>query len=152
MYQPQSVAISDVRGVTTCGLGYEGETVFKKLILILGGLTFVTGADAHFISGALRAPASATNRWKTTCAVGTAKLAYTLKKRSAVVPKVTVSKGRLSQVTPAGESGELVAGKGTYLLVVSKEAAIKGTALYELDTHCEDNAGNHTRQTEPRRQ
>ncbi|CAG7856126.1 hypothetical protein MCAMS1_00501 [biofilm metagenome] len=130
----------------------------KNATLIFGLLMaagFSTTASAHDYGGTLGSAASATDKFYITCAAGTAKFTYQIR-RNAGTPKVaaksTVPVGAVTTATKTGTFSPLITvntSSGAKFFQVNKNPAASGTNSYTLRMHCYDANNLHDPNDQP---
>ena len=128
----------------------------KKLIFgLLLAAGFSTSAMAHDYGGTLGSAAFATDKFYISCAAGTAKITYQIRRNSGT-PKVrTNSYSPLGAATTASVTGTfsplvtLNTGSGAKFFQVNKNPAATGTNSYTLRMHCYDANNLHDPNDQP---
>lgn len=116
---------------------------------------FSSAAFAHDYTGTLGAATTATDKFYISCAAGTAKFTYQIR-RNAGTPNVraqsTSPAGAATTSSGTGTFSPLITvntGSGAKFFQVNKNPAATGTDSYTLRMHCWDTAGNHNPDDQP---
>lgn len=136
----------------------------KKITLLTGLLVaagFSSVASAHFYNGTLGTLATATDKFYITCATGTAKITYRVKRGtvgtsnisakaySPVGPLVTSNGTNYSTAAPATLPTAMITGAGAKFFEVKKAGTTTGARNYTLDMHCYDANNLHDPNDQP---
>lgn len=130
----------------------------KKITLLTGLLVaagFSSVASAHLYNGTLGTAAAATDKFYITCATGTAKITYRVKRgtsgSSNVSAKAYSPVGALvtSSGTTYSSLATVTTGAGAKFFEIKKAGTTSGSRSYTLDMHCYDANNLHNPDDQP---
>lgn len=128
----------------------------KSLIVgLLGVIGFSSMASAHDYNGVFGTTATATDKFYITCAAGTAKFTYQVRRNAGAVnikAQATSPVGTATTSSGTGVFSPLITvntGGGAKFFQVNKNTSSTATAGYTLRMHCWDTAGNHNPDDQP---
>jgi hypothetical protein len=127
----------------------------KLILSLLITAGFSTTVMAHDYGGTLGSAAAATDKFYITCAAGTAKFTYQIR-RNAGTPKVRTNSyspaGAATTSTVTGSFSPLITvntASGAKFFQVNKNPAAAGTNSYTLRMHCLDANNLHDPNDQP---
>jgi hypothetical protein len=115
------------------------KTILAASALLAAGFSGV--ASAHPYPGALKTPATATDKFYIVCYAGAASVSYAITK-TAGTGGVKIS-GPAGTTTNGGKTLSYATGAGAKSFTVSKNPAASGAVSYTAQIHCYDANGQH---------
>jgi hypothetical protein len=127
----------------------------KLILSLLITAGFSTTAMAHDYGGTLGSVATATDKFYISCAAGTAKITYQIRRNSGAQNMQAKAYSPVGAVTTSTGSGSfspmitLATGSGAKFFQVNKSPAATGTDSYTLRMHCYDANNLHDPNDQP---